>query len=99
MRYLVILRLDSPIGITYANGNHDGTVAVGKDSYPVLDCIEIQPDAPHYLFVTREIKKPVGNTPGPRTQTLYIPHFAVAFILCYAMGDPTPIGFVWNQTA
>jgi hypothetical protein len=98
MRYLVVLRLDSPMGIAYSTGNNDGIVTVGKESYPALDCIEIQPDAPHYLFVTREIKKPVGNKAGPHTQTLYIPHFSVAFIVCYDV-SVNPIGFVRNQAA
>jgi hypothetical protein len=89
MRYLVVLDRNSPAGTAYAAGNNDGMAQVGTESYPAIDCIEIQPESPYYLFAKRETKKPVGGT-----QTLYLPHSAVAFIVCYALGDPKPMGFV-----
>jgi hypothetical protein len=102
MRYLVVLRLDSPMGLNYIGGNHEGTVAVGKESYPFIDCAKLE-EKLNYLFVTREMRKPPPSTKHlGNTQTLFIPHSAVAFIVCYDVADPAvsdppnPIGFVWN---
>jgi hypothetical protein len=89
MRYLVVLDRNSPAGTAYESGNNDGMVTVGTESYPALDCVEVQMDQPYYLYAKREMKKPAGEP-----QTLHLPHSAVALIVGYADDGPRPMGFV-----
>ena len=69
MRFLVILNANSPIGTIYAGGSNDGFV---RGQHPVLDCVEVTTDQPHYLFAKRDMSKRGGTS-----QSLYIPHSSV----------------------
>jgi len=91
MRYLVVLYRDSVIGSNYAEGSNDGFILVNDVQHPVLDCIDVIHEA-YYLLVTRDMKKTKGGT-----QTLYIPHASIAFIVGYAKGDERPIGFASSK--
>jgi hypothetical protein len=88
MRYLVVLDVRSTVGRVYA-GSNDGGVADGELKHPALDCTEIATDGPCYLFAIRDMTKHGGGS-----QRLYVPHGAVAFIICYADEGPMPLEFV-----
>lgn len=87
MRYMVVLDVRSPLGRIYADGNHDALVAEGELKHPILDCVEVEPDRPNYLFVVREKRD------NKARQTQYIPHAYVLSIHRYAEKDPPPFGF------
>src|SRR5438045_774428 len=95
MKYLVVLDRSSIIGDEYASGANGGTIKLGGVEHSALDCKEILHEM-YYLLVTRDMKRHGGGS-----QTIYIPHSAVAFILGYDKGDPLPMGFsasteCWN---
>lgn len=85
MKFLVVLDSRSVIGQTYLNGNNDGI----SDGHPCLSCTKLDSSHPHYLHVVREYAR--DGRSG--TQTLHIPHHAVAFVAEYAHTEPAPFGF------
>ena len=89
MRYLVVLDARSTIGSIFAHGHNDGTVSDGDLRHPVLDCIEIATDSPHYLFVKRDLSRH-----GKDYQSVHIPHSCVVAIHHYADDGSRPFGFV-----
>ena len=87
MKYLVFLDRNSIVGEQYASGTNDGIIESGGAEHPALDCTEILHEA-YYLLVTRDMGRHGGGS-----QTIYIPHSAVAFILAYDKTDYLPPGF------
>lgn len=85
MRYLVVLDPNTHAGRAYAEGFNDG---VTTHDLPVIDCSATE-DAGPYLLCTRNSRRTEGLD-----QTLWIPHYAVAFVIGYAQEDQRPVGFL-----
>jgi hypothetical protein len=89
MRYLVVLDSRTTMGRHFlADKNNDGMAGDADSKQPALDCPKVDPSNFHYLIVTREIRH------GGGTQELYIPHSAVAYVVCYEDKGPKPMGFL-----
>lgn len=84
MRYIVVLDTNTQVGRAYAEGVNDGETTQGL---PIIDCSLIDETGP-YLSCTRNSRRTEGLD-----QSLWIPHFAVAYIVGYAQEDQRPIGF------
>jgi hypothetical protein len=88
MHYLVVVDARSAVARIHMAGNNAGTVPDGELHHPVLDCLEVATDSPHYLFVKRKMP----NTAVP--QLIHIPHGAVVAIYPYGVDAEPPFGFM-----
>jgi hypothetical protein len=97
VRYLVVLHGNSPIGKMYTAGHADAQFQSGEsEPHPAIDCVQIDSDNPHYLYVERDL-----SWRGQKGDVLrlFIPHHAVVQIVAYGDRDKPPIGFKFERPA
>ena len=87
-KYLIILDAKSPIGGIYIDGDNDGYACAGSLKHPVLSCVQITTDAPHFISATRILKKG-----GTSRQTLYLPYDSVVMVVGYDEDAHGDLGF------
>lgn len=86
MKYIVVIRRDSPVGQAY---HHlFPSIQIGDQSHVGLACTEMDASNPVYMFV-----RTAQTAQGSVDQSLHLPHGNVLFVVQYDQDQKAPVGF------